>query len=62
MFKKIAEAYAVLSDENKRKLYDQYGKDGLNEQNTHAGAEEDDEHYGHYGESFGPQFTFSFDM
>lgn len=29
-FQKISEAYAVLSDEKKRKLYDQYGKDGVN--------------------------------
>jgi len=29
-FQKISEAYAVLSDEKKRKLYDQYGKEGAN--------------------------------
>lgn len=29
-FKEINEAYHVLSDENKRKIYDQYGFDGLN--------------------------------
>lgn len=29
-FKKIGEAYGVLSDEKKRKLYDQFGKAGLN--------------------------------
>ncbi len=28
-FKEAAEAYEVLSDENKRKIYDQYGRDGL---------------------------------
>lgn len=28
-FKRISEAYEVLSDANKRQVYDQYGKDGL---------------------------------
>ncbi|KAF6025498.1 DNAJB2 [Bugula neritina] len=29
-FKLIAEAYEVLSDESRRKMYDQYGKSGVN--------------------------------
>nr|XP_046265212.1 dnaJ homolog subfamily B member 6-like [Scatophagus argus]XP_046265213.1 dnaJ homolog subfamily B member 6-like [Scatophagus argus]XP_046265214.1 dnaJ homolog subfamily B member 6-like [Scatophagus argus]XP_046265216.1 dnaJ homolog subfamily B member 6-like [Scatophagus argus] len=51
-FKELSEAYEVLSDANKRSIYDCYGKDGLTESNGGRGG-----HF-HNAEHFHQPFTF----
>ncbi|XP_022076319.1 dnaJ homolog subfamily B member 6-like isoform X1 [Acanthochromis polyacanthus] len=51
-FKELSEAYEVLSDANKRSIYDHYGKDGLTGSNGGRGN-----HF-HNGEHFHEPFTF----
>ena len=72
MFIKIANAYEVLSDDEKRKIYDQYGEEGVkaNEQGGGAGAHFNfdnmdfqdifSQFFGGGGRGGGAKFTFNF--
>ncbi|MCD6292889.1 MAG: molecular chaperone DnaJ [Deltaproteobacteria bacterium] len=50
-FKELSEAYSVLSDSQKRALYDQYGHAGLQQQGGGGGAD-----FGGFGDIFGDLF------
>lgn len=58
-FKEAQEAYAVLSDETKRKQYDQYGHAAFDQMNGGAGFDFSDFDFGDiFGDLFGSSFGF----
>lgn len=55
-FKQVGEAYEVLSDAEKRRVYDQYGHEGLKGRGFGGSSAEDI--FSHFGEMFGDLFGF----
>ncbi len=57
-FKEVAEAYEVLSDDQKRQTYDRFGHEGLRGAGMNAGFQSSDEVFSHFSEMFGDLFGF----
>lgn len=58
-FKEVAEAYEILSDEQKRGMYDRFGHDGLRGAGMGGGFQNTDEVFMHFADIFGDLFGFS---
>ena len=52
-FKEISEAYEVLSDTDKRQIYDQYGHEGLKNQGFGGFSGDVDDIFSMFGDIFG---------
>ncbi|TAL17483.1 J domain-containing protein [bacterium] len=55
-FKKCAEAYEVLSDSQKRQMYDLHGVEGLNQKGMHHGFGDSSDIFSAFGDIFGDIF------
>jgi molecular chaperone DnaJ len=58
-FKDAAEAYEVLGDLEKRKIYDRFGIDGLRDSGFGGGPGNVNDIFSHFGDIFGDLFGFS---
>lgn len=57
-FKEASEAYSVLSDEQKRATYDQYGHEGLRGAGMESGFHSSEDVFSHFSDLFGDLFGF----
>ena len=57
-FKLVSEAYQVLSDPQKRQIYDRFGKEGLNQQGAGPGFSDVGDIFSSFGDIFGDLFGF----
>ena len=55
-FKEASEAYEVLSDENKRHRYDQFGHEGMRVGTDYHGYTDINDIFSHFGDIFGSAF------
>jgi molecular chaperone DnaJ len=57
-FKAVSSAYEVLSDPNRRSIYDRYGHDGLENQGMGGGFSDVSDIFSNFGDLFGDLFGF----